>query len=186
MKIRLLCLAASLGLAVSASADTGQVPLSQITDWDTFMKLYPKRALAAGEQGLVAFKLTVDNEGQPTGCQVTHSSGHPKLDAETCDLLILHTVFQPTKDPSGTRSATRTTDGVVNWRLPNSAAPLVKPVRIASDAAPAKKVCKRTPRTGSLAGYDRVCMTTREWDETRSQTRQEFEEQRKTGFTAGN
>lgn len=148
---------------------------------------YPARALAAREQGLVAFKVSLDRDGQATTCVVTHSSGYPLLDRETCDLVLFHMEFKPVKDSAG-RSARVQTEGVVNWKLPGTpaSARLAAPVKMASASAPEKKICKRTVRTGTLAGFERTCMTKREWDRATDESRQPFEElQGRKGMTAG-
>src|SRR5688572_386371 len=92
-------------------------------NFDTLLKYYPRRALAAGEQGLVAFKLSIDRAGHPTACEVTHSSGHRQLDNETCQLILSHAVLKPLTDSNGERKP-HVTEGVVNWKIPGSGAPL--------------------------------------------------------------
>ena len=149
------------------------------------MKLYPKRALAAGEQGLVAFQLTLDRNGHPTACQVTHSSGHKLLDNETCDLLMMHAVFQPPKDAEGNRLAVFRTEGVINWRVPGGDTKLVSPVKVAKIDPLEKKICKRTLRIGTLAGYERTCMTAREWETQRAESLGYMDEIQGKGFTSG-
>ena len=41
---------------------------------------YPPESRAAGEQGVVLLRLTVDGSGRPTAVSVAKSSGHPRLD----------------------------------------------------------------------------------------------------------
>ena len=41
---------------------------------------YPPESRAAGEQGVVILRLTVDGNGRPTGVSIAKSSGHPRLD----------------------------------------------------------------------------------------------------------
>jgi TonB family protein len=182
---------AALSIAVAAlvggiAVAQPKVPVDQSKNWDTFMKLYPKRALAAGEQGLVGFKLTLDRNGHPTECQVTHSSRHKLLDNETCELLMMHAVFTPPKDSQGNRLAVFRTEGVINWRLPGSDTKLVSPVKLAKADPLEKKICKRHIRTGTVAGYERTCMTVREWDTQRAESVGAVEDmQGKKGFTSG-
>ena len=152
----------------TASAQT-QAPVNQSKNWETFMKLYPKRAIAAGEQGLVAFRLTLDRAGHPTECQVTHSSGHKLLDNETCELLLMHAEYKPPKDAEGNRLEVFRTEGVINWRLPGSDARLVSPTKLAKTDPMERKICKRSVRTGTLAGFERTCMTARQWDAQRAE-----------------
>ena len=68
---------------------------------DVLLSEYPPRALAAGEQGLVGFKVTLDRDGYATGCEVTHSSGHKMLDQETCELILNRATFKGIKDGDG-------------------------------------------------------------------------------------
>jgi protein TonB len=41
---------------------------------------YPPESRAAGEQGVVILRLTVDGNGRPTSVTVGRSSGYPRLD----------------------------------------------------------------------------------------------------------
>jgi TonB family protein len=187
MSVRVWALAAGLMAAVPAFAQ-GPATSSARTamNWETLVKLYPPRALAAREQGLVGFLVTLDSRGQPTQCRVTHSSGYPLLDQETCQLITLHAVFKPANGVAGSQTSTH--QGVVNWRLPTStaSAPLVapKPVRVAD--APEKIICKRVPRTGSNVGTERVCLSRLDWDRTSDESRKEWDDMRGKGMTNGN
>lgn len=181
-----VCLASILfaGSAISAQAP---IPASQAKNWDTLMKLYPKRALAAGQQGLVAFKLTLDRDGHPTECQVTHSSGHKLLDDETCELLMMHAEYKPPRDSEGNRLAIFRTEGVINWRIPGRAEKLTNPTKIAKTDPLEKKICKRSIKTGTVAGYERICMTVRDWETQRAESVDGIAEiQGKKGHTSGN
>lgn len=154
------------------------------SNWDVFLKLYPPRALAAREEGAVGFTVTLDSKGDVTNCQVTRSSGHPLLDAETCKLITLNAQFKP--DPTLGPSQTKTSDGVIAWKLPNSTAPLAAPRVVASNEAPEKIVCKKVAKTGSLASYERTCMTPTEWSKQRDEMKESWEDlQGKKGSTHG-
>ncbi len=78
---------------------------------------YPPRALAAGEEGPVFFVVDIDKDARATSCEVTHGSGHPLLDAETCQLIVQHAVFKSARDASG-RVVKQHAEGVVNWTIP--------------------------------------------------------------------
>ena len=183
-----LLLATGLLLAVPGMAKMPQdAALGQANNWDVLLKLYPPRALAAREQGMVGFKVKLDRDGRALFCQVTHTSGYPRLDQETCDLVVLHAIFQPVKDTEG-HKASPTSEGVVNWQIPTANGPMTpaRPVAIASADAPEKKICKRTQVTGSLARYERTCMTAREWNRARDESTQLFDElQGRKGSTHG-
>src|SRR3954469_11068132 len=85
--LRQSIIAASLLVTAPALAEVSQQQAAQnASNWDIFLKLYPKRALDAREEGAVGFTVTLDSKGDVANCQVTHSSGHPLLDQETCKL----------------------------------------------------------------------------------------------------
>ena len=131
---------------------------------EVMFKNYPPRALAAGEQGAVFFKVTIDRSGQPTSCDVTHSSGHPLLDEETCNLIVQHGTFKSVAGPDGGKLNKSTHEGVVNWTLPGRAPVALKAIPIAAGTGPEKKICKVSQKTGSLVSQNRQCLTQREWD----------------------
>lgn len=143
-------------------------------NWDVLHKLYPARALAAGEEGLVGFLVGIDGRGNPTSCKITHSSGHPLLDLETCKLILVNAVF---KRPAGTLpSQTRLYEGVVNWKLPTSplaAVPAV-PKPIAEAHAPEEMICRRVQRTGSNIPAVRQCWPKSEWQKLSDDTKRGF------------
>ena len=153
-------------------------------NWEIFQKLYPSRALAAHEQGAVGFKVTLDSKGNVTDCQVTHSSGHALLDEETCKVVTMNAQFNP--DPNISVSQTRTHDGLIVWKLPTWAATLDPPKPIPAVAAPEKLVCKKTLKIGSLASYERTCLTLTEWAKQSDDQKQPFaESQGAKGSTSG-
>src|SRR4051794_18827936 len=86
-------------VALAAVPALAQAPDSKAArdalNWDIFLKLYPPRALAAREEGAVGFAVTLDSKGEVTSCQVTHTSGHPMLDNDTCQLVTLNAQFSP-------------------------------------------------------------------------------------------
>lgn len=186
MSVRSFIIAA--GLLVSAPAFS-QAPREEAarnaSNWDVFLKLYPARALAAKEEGAVGFTVTLDSKGDVTDCQVTHSSGHPLLDQETCKLVTMNAVFKP--DPTLGPSQTKAHEGLIDWRLPNSTATLAAPRAVATNAAPEKVVCKKMQKTGSIAGYERTCMTPTEWAKQSDAMKAEWQDiQGKKGSTSGN
>ena len=136
---------------------------------------YPPRALAAGEEGPVFFSVSLDKDGHPTECHVTHGSGHPLLDDETCNLIVQHAVFNAAKDANG-HTVKQTTEGVVNWTLPGHAP---APINLAAAAVAPKsepQVCKKTLRTGTLSSYERTCMTPSEWAKQSDRMKQTYED----------
>ena len=146
---------------------------------------YPPRALARGEQGAVRFRVDADKKGNVLGCQVTQSSGFPRLDAETCELVVNHASFAPVIDTGG-KARAAVHDGIVNWRIPGATA--VADSKIASNAAvPAPIICRRIEKTGSLVARSRLCLTQREWDRYADQVQDEWGDlQGRKGNTNGN
>ena len=65
--------------------------------WD----YYPPGALKRGEQGRVAFSLTIEPTGVISSCDVTESSGFKALDAETCDIMGLYARVSPVRNADG-------------------------------------------------------------------------------------
>lgn len=185
MRVRSPAIAAMLFVFAPANAQSSDRAAQNSTNWDVFLKFYPKRAIAAREEGLVGFRVTLDSKGDVKDCEVTHSSGHALLDQETCNIITLHAVFKP--DSGLAPSQVRTSDGVIAWKLPSSTVPLQapSPVRDASDLD--KVVCKKSVRTGSLADVQRTCMTVREWARQSDDTQAAWDElQGRKGSTKGN
>jgi periplasmic protein TonB len=77
---------------------------------------YPAEALAQGEQGTVAVRLTVDERGRVTRCEVTVSSGSDALDSRTCEILSSRARFKPARNESGHPVADTYTQRIT-WRL---------------------------------------------------------------------
>ena len=172
--------------AQSAAASAPETSAKQKRDaknWDVLQSMYPKRALANREEGLVGFTVKIDAAGSPTECKVTHTSGHPLLDQETCQLIMIHATF---KKPDGiSLSQQRLYEGVVNWKLPSTplAAVPASPAPIAASAAPEPIICKRTPKIGTLAAFERTCMTEKEWVKATAETQDYWQDVRRKGTT---
>jgi TonB family protein len=144
---------------------------------------YPPRALAAGEQGAVFFLVTLDKDARVSSCEVTHGSGHPLLDAETCELIVLHAVFKSARDANG-HLIKHTTEGVVNWTLPGHAPQPVNPILLTGKDKPEKEVCKKNLRMGTLSSVERICMTPSEWARQSDEMKRPWDEiQGKKGST---
>ena len=135
---------------------------------------YPRRALAAGEEGPVFFTVTLDKEGYPLTCQVTHGSGHPLLDEETCDLIVQHATFGKSRDASG--NLPKMAEGVVNWALPGHAPAPINLSPAAAASKPEPQVCKKSVRVGTLASFERTCMTPSQWAKQSDEMKQTWEE----------
>ena len=186
MIVRSAILVASALLAMPALAQTPDPKAAlNASNWDVFLQLYPSRAIAAHEEGSVGFTVTLDSSGAVTACQVTHSSGHPLLDQETCNLITLHAQFKP--DPGLSPSQVRTSQGVITWKLPASTTVLPPPTPVTAADAPEKVICKKTVRTGTLSGFERTCMTARQWAKQSDESKEPWDEmQGRKGSTHGN
>jgi len=137
---------------------------------------YPEHALAAGEEGPVFFTVTLDKDAHPVTCQVTHSSGFPDLDDETCKLIVQHAVFSAARDANG-GVIRQTTEGVVNWTLPgHTPVPINMTATAAVASKPEPQVCKKTLRAGTLSSFERTCMTPTEWAKQSDQVKQTYED----------
>ena len=183
--MKMIALLAFSALATVASAGTPTKEVRDAQNYDTLLRYYPKRALAAGEQGLVGFTIRLDKAGQPTACEVTHSSGFRKLDDETCNLMLSHGVFKPMKNEAGNRTSS-SHEGIVNWKIPGHSGLHAAPIAVTAANAPEKKICKRELKTGSMASYERTCMSKREWLLMSDQMKESWEElQGRKGMTNG-
>ena len=179
-------IAASLLVAVPGFAQAPDPKAAQnASNWNIFQKLYPPRAIAAREEGAVGFRVTIDAKGLVTGCEVTHSSGHPLLDQETCKIITMNAEFKPETGLSG--SQVRTRDGVIAWKLPDSKTALNAPKALANASELDKVVCKKSVRTGTVGAVERTCMTKRQWARQSDEEREMWEDiQGKKCATHGN
>ena len=185
MRISYLIVSGAMVVAAPVYAQNAGSGAAQNQDqWAIFQKFYPPRAIAAHEEGAVGFKVTLDSKGDVTDCQVTHSSGHPLLDQETCNVVTLHAVFKP--DPGLSPSQVHTTEGLIAWKLPGSSAALNSPQPVKQVSDLDKVVCKKSIRTGTLAAVERTCMTNREWARQSDDSREPWDEmQGRKGSTKG-
>jgi TonB family protein len=78
---------------------------------------YPQAARAAGEQGLVYMRLSIDAAGRVTDCLVTGSSRSAVLDRAACDLMVHQGSFLPALDDRGLPVAS-TFAAQYAWTLP--------------------------------------------------------------------
>ena len=187
MRLVWLTLCAAAGASAVANAETAEQTAFRVAkNGEVVFNNYPPRALKAGEQGVVGFVLTLDKQGEPTECQVTHSSGHPLLDRETCALVVNTGVFKPVRDARGNLVRQARTEGTISWQIPGREK-VSTATAIARKDAPEKIVCRRFARTGSLVGSDRICKTAREWARTAAEQQHVFRElQGIKGYTAPN
>jgi TonB family protein len=144
---------------------------------------YPPRALAAGEEGPVFFTVTLDKDAHPTRCEVTHGSGHPLLDEETCDLIVQHAVFGKSRDEHG--NLLQVAEGVVNWTLPGHTPAPINMSAVATTSKPEPQICKKTVRVGTLASFERTCMTPSQWAKQSDEMKQPWKDSQAKGTGCG-
>src|SRR5690349_14410562 len=138
---RLVLICSVLSVGISSAAWSAEQSPTKPSPWESFLKFYPPRAIAAKEEGAVGFKVTLDSKGQVAGCEVTHSSGYPRLDDETCQIIALHAQFSP--DANISASQVRTHEGLIAWKLPTSSAGLATPKPVEASGLD-KVICKKS------------------------------------------
>jgi periplasmic protein TonB len=173
VRIGIAAIVVALGTATALAAETGaNVSAVQTRNAEFLLKHYPKRAIKNGEQGTVGFRASVSRHGVLESCEVTRSSGHPTLDAETCELIAKHANFEPARTSEG-KTASVTHEGVVNWRLPGrSASVKAASLNPGSGLDPDKIICKSQVKTGSLVARTRQCLTRRQWIQATEEAQQ--------------
>lgn len=101
------------GLMLSAAASP--IPTGNPGEWATTID-YPPAAMFNRQEGIVAFKLVVNNDGTPSQCTIVESSGHPVLDTKTCELMMDRARFAAAGDEGYT--VKNTYQNRVSWNLP--------------------------------------------------------------------
>ena len=79
---------------------------------------YPDSSLRNEEEGTVRVELSVNERGKVDGCTVTQSSGHPKLDETTCNLLSRRAPLEPAKAEGGAPMRSKITPPPTRWQVP--------------------------------------------------------------------
>ncbi len=179
--ISLLVMASILTVTSAALAQQApqvqQQTAQQAQNREFILKHYPPGAMRRGEQGRVAFRLTVEPDGTLGGCEVTESSGFAGLDTETCEIIVRYGQLKPVMGPDG-RAIRATQNGFILWKLPENATALASPAAAPPGTAmtkPDEIVCKTTAKTGSLISRTRQCLTRQEWALQERMTRDEAE-----------
>jgi protein TonB len=78
---------------------------------------YPARAMREEREGTTGFRVTYGADGKITSCDVTSSSGHADLDAETCKLIQRRGRFNPGKDRAGNPTGGSYSNRI-RWQIP--------------------------------------------------------------------
>lgn len=154
----------TLGLAATDSGATqsaDQMVHAQ-KNGEFLWKYYPQGALKRGEQGRVAFKLTIEPTGTISTCDVTESSGFRALDKETCDIMGLYARVAPVRNADG-RAIRAVQEGFIVWKLPPGATEVASASTSKTMPKPDQLVCRKDITTGSLIATVKHCMTRSEW-----------------------
>jgi hypothetical protein len=79
---------------------------------------YPDASLQAGEQGITSVEYVIGASGRvsPGSCKVTATSGHPRLDARTCQVIEKRFRFRPALNEGEPVASVRRQE--VFWALP--------------------------------------------------------------------
>jgi protein TonB len=155
---------------ITSAALTQQAPQAQqqatqqAKNREFIMKNYPPGARQRGEQGRVAFRVTIEPDGTLGQCEVTESSGFAGLDNETCEIMVRYGQLKPIMGADG-RAIRATQNGFIVWRLPDdkqvaAAAPGSVPKTMEK---PDEIICKKSVTTGSLIGSTRQCLSRADW-----------------------
>ena len=162
----------NMGSGAPAATDT---MVQDSKNGEFIWKYYPPGALKRGEQGRVAFKLTIDPTGTISTCDVTESSGFKALDAETCEIMALYARVQPVRNAEG-RAIKATQSGFIAWKLPSGAVQIASAAPRKTMPKPDQLICRKDVTTGSLIATTKQCMKRSEWDLQQRETRDKFEQ----------
>ena len=160
---------------ISAGQGGWAAPSSSSPNSALMAQYYPRESLAQGEEGIVGFKIEIDRDARIESCAVTKSSGYPRLDAATCDLLVAHAHFSPAKS-DGDRVASAKVGQLV-WKLPDTyrkSAAAPPPATVTTAELDAQRlVCKRSKLPGSLIRWKTYCLTRDQWGQATADAQQQ-------------
>ena len=75
-------------------------PLTSPAFWLSFGD-YPPDSLRAKEQGAVGTRIDIARDGKVTSCSIISSSGFPRLDEQTCNIVRRRARYRPAQDANG-------------------------------------------------------------------------------------
>jgi TonB family protein len=161
--------ACALALSAGASAKETRYDraVRETGNLQVVLDNYPRASMLAGEEGTVGFTVELEEGGKLHSCVVTASSGYPRLDNETCELIVATARFKPVRDAKGdvVRSVH---SGSIAWKLPAGYARNPPPPKAAGalageKLAEGKLICRRTLKAGSMYIKQKLCLTAEDW-----------------------
>lgn len=76
---------------------------------------YPSASLRAEEEGVTRVRFTIGTDGRVTQCSVIESSGHPRLDQRSCEIIERRWRFEPATENGTPVAETKTQN--VRWQI---------------------------------------------------------------------
>lgn len=159
----------------SGAPDANDQMVQSAKNGEFLWRYYPPGALKRGEQGRVAFRLSIEPTGVIATCDVTESSGFKALDQETCEIMSLYARVQPVRNSDG-RAIRAAQNGYIVWKLPPGATKVASASPNKTMPKPAQLVCRKDVTTGSLIATTKQCLTRAEWARQERITREAAEE----------
>jgi len=180
--VMLASITLGLSSADSAAPTSSDQMVRASQNGEFLWKYYPPGALKRGEEGRVAFKLTIEPTGTISTCDVTESSGFKALDKETCEIMGLYARLSPVRNSDG-RAIRAQQDGFIVWRLPPGATKVANASTSKTMPKPDQLVCRKDVQTGSWIATTKQCLTRSEWARQAAETRENVD--RITGAYCG-
>ncbi len=171
-----------LWAAGTATPDTTAQVVRDEKNGEFIWKFYPEGAARRGEQGRVAFRLTIEPTGAISTCEVTESSGFATLDKETCEIMGLYAHLKPVRDAEG-RAIRAHQDGFITWKLPASVMRVATVPRRRTMPKPDPVICRQDVSTGSYLAMTRMCLPRSEWQLATEQEKQHWDDMQGKGYS---
>jgi TonB family protein len=104
-------------------------------------KFYPKESLEKHEEGDASFTVTIATDGKPKDCVITKSTGSPRLDKATCEMVTSRSNYTPDHDDEGKPKESKFS-GSVHWGINRS----TRGKWVKSASAPSSPPAAATPK----------------------------------------
>jgi protein TonB len=182
--VMLISLPSMLWTAQSGSANAAEQMVRDEKNGEFIWKYYPPGALKRGEQGRVAFKLTIEPTGTISTCNVTESSGFKALDAETCEIMGMYAQVKPVRNSEG-RAIRAEQSGFIVWKLPPGSVKIASASPSKTMPKPDEMICRKDITTGSLIATTKQCMTRAEWARTQKEMRDHWDQLQGHSYSCG-